>query len=285
MASEDELEDLVNVRPISPVQTNSHSILRDALEKEWDMDISMFEPENSLGPKIGNSEVVGKVKKMFTRALSEKNTKLMLEQTKVPEDCTFLATKRVNPEIWALADGKAHSADIRAQNATNRLTRGQVRILQAMESINTMATNVDEDGCRVMPTQDTFCAVLRDLRTASCLLGQAFIDLNNLRRYNFKHFISNEMKLVATEVSEELPGDLLFGEDLGKKVSQIQERSKVKEHLNALKPKYPSATGKPKSAAKDWSSFRNKKRSYYDEEASANAVSSRPSTSGVSSSH
>ena len=66
--------------------------------------MSMFEPENSLGPKTGNSEVVGKVKKMFTRALSEKNTKLMLEQTKVPEDCTFLATKRVNLEIWALAE-------------------------------------------------------------------------------------------------------------------------------------------------------------------------------------
>ena len=187
--------------------------------------------ERASGPMVQNSMLVEKAKLMFSTQLPAKSLADKLEKTKVPENCAFLVNKRVNKEIWALAPPDVRSRDVKLQNAYDRIARGETQVLRASDKIISVANNRDGKGERVMPTQEDLMEILDHLREATSFVGCAAMEINNLRRVSMKSYINPQMHSLAAEVNNEPDGDLLFGEDLDKRVVQIKEKHKAQEAL------------------------------------------------------
>lgn len=220
--------------------------------------------ERVSGPKVQVSELVEKAKTMFSTQLPAKSLADKLKTTKVPENCTFLVNKRVNKEIWALASPEVRSCDVKLQSVYDRVARSETEILRASDRLISVANKRDDNGERVMPSQEDLMAILGHLREATVFNGCAAMEINNLRRASMKKFINPQMHSLTSEVAAEPDGDLLFGTDLEKRIVEIRGQNKAQEALtkttlapkggvgNQTKRKKPEAdAGKPSQTQSD----------------------------------
>ena len=238
---DDKLDDLIIRRPAPTAPLVQQASIWEEVEQE-------YATEAATGPPIGIESVVGKAQLMFSKSMHPEFMKLKLENTKVPENCPFMLTKRINPEIWALASTEAHNIDIKAQKVTTRIARVQSRVLQATEDLIKLANKVDEKGYRQTPSEEEYLVVLNHLREATALGGSGFISINNLRRLNVKPFVNPKMKEIIEEVQEEKVEEWLFGDNLDKRIVQIRDKAKTDQEL--IKKNLALAKSPPKSGDK-----------------------------------
>ena len=141
----------------------------------------------------------------------EKKSKALHKKYNVPENCPNIIVPKCNGEIWKdnlISPYRINK--IRPQNIQNLSVKAAYAVAEAcVKILNKMGKmNQDQSKELVFPPIDGLT-----------FFGKAITDMNQFRRNNLKPRLPENLKLLAENVPSE--SQWLFGNDLGKRISQI----------------------------------------------------------------
>ena len=102
---------------------------------------------------------------------SKDSLKTIEEKYHRPENCEFLVTPRVNPEIWRAIHKLGHTQDLALQEVQKSLATGLIPIVQLADKCVKSKGNLDPVETRSM------------LADSISLIGHAMLSLSHRRRY------------------------------------------------------------------------------------------------------
>ena len=161
------------------------------------------------------------VSNVWTTCLSQQKLKDKKENFLRPDNIDSLVVKKCNEEIWSLNTGKIphiRSNDIKLQSARNTT----LPIFRLAHSLVSARENPVE--CKI----DTEKA-LQDCMDSLMLQAAAQSRLNNFRRDQFKAILPNDFRSLAADPND--GSKLLFGDNLDKRIQDINAQSKIKSFL------------------------------------------------------
>ena len=179
------------------------------------VDVEKLSP--SIHPAL--AEIVSKV---WTTCLSQQKLKDKKENFLRPDNIDSLVVKKCNEEIWSLNTGKMphiRSNDIELQSAQNTYIEATLPIIWLAHSLVSARENPVE--CKI----DTEKA-LQECMDALMLQAAAQLQLDNFRRDQFKAILPNDLHSLAADPND--GSKLLFGDNLDKRIQDINAQSKIK---------------------------------------------------------
>ena len=133
--------------------------------------------------------------------------------------------KKCNEEIWSLNTGKMphiRSNDIKLQSAQNTYFKATLPIIRLAHSLVSARENPVE--CKI----DTEKA-LQECMDSLMLQAAAQLQLDNFRRDQFKAILPNDLRSLAADPND--GSKLLYGDNLDKRIQDINAQSKIKSSL------------------------------------------------------
>ena len=182
------------------------------------VDVEKLSP--SVHPAL--AEIVFKV---WTTCLSQQKLKDKKENFLRPDNIDSLVVKKCNEEIWSLNTGKMphiRSNDIKLQRAQNTYIKATLPIIRLAHSLVSARENPVE--CKI----DTEKA-LQECMDALMLQAAAQSQLDNFRRDQFKAILPNDLRSLAADPID--GSKILFGDNLDKRIQDINAQSKIKSSL------------------------------------------------------
>lgn len=156
----------------------------------------------------------------------EKRTDL-LEKNPRPENCDYLSTPRVNPEIWRKISTTTRSKDIEFQKTQSSLLRAFGPVAYVLEKL----VEKDPKG-----ENEEISPLIESLMDTVVLLSMANDDMNEYRRNNIKPDLHTDYRSLC---SNQVPvTEMLFGDNIADQLKLIQEANKVGKKVD----KYQSST-------------------------------------------
>ncbi|KAK6167194.1 hypothetical protein SNE40_021286 [Patella caerulea] len=95
----------------------------------------LYSEELNTGPEI-NPDVAKIFSSLLEQKIPEEKISKTEESFKVPKNCSFLITPKVNTEIWTKVSPHVRSADIKLQKIQTRLTKGLIPITVVLDKMN-----------------------------------------------------------------------------------------------------------------------------------------------------
>ncbi|VDI16064.1 Hypothetical predicted protein [Mytilus galloprovincialis] len=142
---------------------------------------------------------------------------------KVPSNSKSLAPPKVNPEIWHLLNRQARSDDLSFQTIQRILGFGIVPVIRTAEALT-------------KPDAVKMVAKMRvNINNALSMLCAAFFEISYVRRMTLKNNMDQKYHQLCTrhlDVTE-----YLFGDDVSKKVKDINDAQKMKGVVNTATSK------------------------------------------------
>ena len=182
------------------------------------VDIEKLSP--SVHPAL--AEIVSKV---WTTCLSQQKLNDKKEKFLRPDNIDSLVVKKCNEEIWALNTGKMphiRSNDIKLQRAQNTYIKATLPIIRLAHGLVSARENPVE--CKIDPEK-----ALQECMDALMLQAAAQSQLDNFRRGQFKAILPNDLRSLAADPND--GSKLLFGDNLDKRIQDINAQSKIKSSL------------------------------------------------------
>ena len=177
------------------------------------------------------------------------------EKTLRPENLPFLKAKKVNEEIWSLNTGQmphVRSADVKLQKIQDIMSKALVPVLQITEELICLKDNPEH---KVDPSKGVNLCV-----DAMVLASQANTLMDNYRREQFRQVLPNNLRSLCQ--APKTVSEKLFGDDIDKRIQDIQSQSKLKDTLSDQKKGYSSNYNNrhsyPKQGSKNYHSFSKK---------------------------
>ncbi|CAC5414349.1 unnamed protein product [Mytilus coruscus] len=192
------------------VQDEDEGEVRANSEEEFSHAISkIFEDDDKFGDETHKS-IAALVNAVTTRksVITEK-----AKDYKVPSNSKSLAPPKVNPEIWHLLNCQARSDDLSFQTIQKILGFGIVPVMRTAEALT------KQDALRMV-------AKMRVDINALSMLCAAFIEISYVRRMTLKNNMDQKYHQFCArhlDVTE-----YLFGDDVSKKVKDINDAQKMK---------------------------------------------------------
>ena len=165
------------------------------------------------------------VSKVWTTCLSQQKLKDKKENFLRPDNIDSLVVTKCNEEIWSLNTGKMPhitSNDIKLQSAQNTYIKATSPIILLAHSLVSARENPVE--CKI----DTEKA-LQECMDALMLQAAAQSQLDNFRRDQLKAILPNDLRSLAADPND--GSKLLFGDNLDKRIQDINAQSKIKSSL------------------------------------------------------
>ena len=191
----------------------------DKIQEIWAEVNEEYEEEVDVGPEVMPA-LSSATKIMWLHKINEEKLKSKLE-VKLPANCTFLDTKRVNKTIWQKASPIVRSKDIGMQTLQKKIAKSQVYLLKVAEAIS----NASLQGTAIDHT-----SLLKNIQHAIGLSGAANQNINDMRRQALKYALPKKLQPLAKSAPES--DKLLFGDDLNKRVTDILASAKADEAFN-----------------------------------------------------
>ena len=198
------IPDQVNLaEDIEEICDTAQNNLLDGISKKFSVKQEVCKPVDDKLASIVNS--------LFLSNMEEEKIKELSKKYHIPENCPSVTAPRVNKEIWKgnLLSTHKHT-DIR---------------LRSIEKLNVMAAYSCIASCQIINgrmgkfKEDLTEEILSPLIDSLAFLGQSVNDMNQFRRDQIKPRLPAKMKELTNNVP---PGSkLLFGDDLNKRISQI----------------------------------------------------------------
>lgn len=142
---------------------------------------------------------------------------------KVPSNSKSLAPPKVNPEIWHLLNRQARSDDLSFQTIQRILGFGIVPVIRTAEALT------KPDAVK------TVAKMRVNINNALSMLCAAFFEISYVRRMTLKNNMDQKYHQLCTrhlDVTE-----YLFGDDVSKKVKDINDAQKMKGVVNTATSK------------------------------------------------
>ena len=218
---ENDVDELVNPSsvPASAEASTTEKFLEDI---ESILDSSEATGEN-LQPKL--AEIANK---RWGRKMAPDKLKELISKHLTPANCTEMIIPRVNPEIWAQMKAHKRRTDLRITNIQQSLQKASVAILQSGDSILKTPSGLADSVKKELVTHNI---------DAVALLGHAANELSLLRREQIKPTLKPEYYPIC---NTDIPNSqLLFGDDLAKRVRDAQDTSKLANKLSSTAKTQP----------------------------------------------
>ena len=181
----------------------SSEVLLDNISQEFSSKEQLGKPVSDKLSKIVNT--------LFLNDMEEEKFKTMNKKYRRPENCPAIVAPKVNSEIWN-----------ENLQASHRMTDINLRKIQLL---NVSAAYAVVEACEKVVSrlgkykQDLSKELLTPLVDSLAFIGKATKDTNQLRRDILKSRLPAKMKQLTKNVPAE--SELLFGDDLNKRISQI----------------------------------------------------------------
>ena len=198
----------------------------------WDKAVKPVKAPASHGPEV-SSHIASAVKTFWTEKYGEAVIQGIIDEAKVPENCSFLRVKKCNHPIFTNCASNVRTNDVSYQNVQYAHV--------AMTSLLIKATG---DLRKLKSKFPTAVAPISDLmKDCLVLAGDVNQSMNQLRRAQFKPCIPTRLKAICEDPNES--AEWLFGDNL-------EESLKVIKSANALKDEFAkkNESGKYKKQAK-----------------------------------
>ncbi|KAK6167823.1 hypothetical protein SNE40_021761 [Patella caerulea] len=187
---------------------------------------------DNLQQLYSRPEINPDVAKIFSSLLEQKIPEKKISKTeesfKVPKNCSFLITPKVNTEIWTKLCPHVRSADIKLQKIQTRLTKGLIPITVVLDKLN--ETRKSKENFKHDDLQD----IIRQLFDAFALLSSAHFELSMKRRDIIKPDLSPAVRGQLCSTSNKITSNL-FGDDLPQNIKEIHEVNRVGQKLQKTK--------------------------------------------------
>lgn len=209
-----QIEELMihNVITMEKTSNDENLVEDDATECLDDIE-QEYEGESDSGPAI--HEKFAKLLLTMSKGKMEVETlKMKLEKHKRPQNCEMLIVPRVNPEIWAVMDNVAKSADLKTQKLQKNILKATIAMVKA------------GDMC-VQSSSTEMKSTLRDITDAIGINLKTIHDLSMERRQKILSASNINQKYKKLASGEIEISDLLFGNDLKSVLSSIESSSKL----------------------------------------------------------
>ena len=186
---------------------------------------------------LASSEATGKnlqaklaeiANKRWGHKMAPDKLKELISKHLTPANCTEMIIPRVNPEIWAQMKAHKRRTDLRITNIQQSLQKASVAILQSGDTILQTPSGLPDSVKKELVTHNI---------DAVALLGHAANELSLLRRKQIKPTLKPEYYPIC---NTDIPNSqLLFGDDLAKRVRDAQDTSKLANKLSSTAKTQP----------------------------------------------
>lgn len=184
----------------------------DNLFDQDDFDIKEF------GPKVSDP-VATKMEKIIGVSLTKEQIQQLKTTVKVPENCKYFQTPKLNPEIWAALPNKTRLLDVKQQSVQQNFTFGISAFAQIADTIskvqNRLPAELKESGKEIAKL---------------CVGGANFMamglrDSSHRRRQIIRPNLSSQYGGICSFTTEH--STLLFGDNLSDKLKQSRTVSNI----------------------------------------------------------
>ncbi|KAJ8030263.1 hypothetical protein HOLleu_26626 [Holothuria leucospilota] len=175
-------------------------------------------PENTGEPI--SDQLASSIDYLLSSKLEEKHLTETMDKYLQPSNCNNLLVPKVNPLVWENVLSKTRSLDLKLQRCQKPLVTGLIAMVKSFEGND--PSEVQQD--------------------AVALLSNAVFELNNVRKELIKPDLHQRYSHLCKQ--SQLTTQWLFGDDLPKKVKEIDEEHKAVAVMKTPQTKYanPSPT-------------------------------------------
>jgi hypothetical protein len=161
---------------------------------------SMFSPDTDIGGTI-RADVAKSFNSALVDVLEDKKVQDAMAKHKIPENCPDLLVPRVNGRIWANIKPRTRSMDLKLQRVQKPLIKGLTAIAKLDQKLS------------------------EDVKEGLLLVAHANFELNCLRKDAIKPDLKPSYQHLCKPSNKTTT--LLFGDELGKQLKDIQEENKA----------------------------------------------------------
>ena len=161
----------------------------------WENQLEDYQEKQDFGPEI-SSTIAGPAKVFWQKNTSEERPTKTLESSKVPNNCKFLAVKKVNKEIWTCTSPDIRTRDFSLQKMQETHAFMTSTVMRAVYELGALKSKP------LLPIMDK-------LKDALKLAGKTSQQINSHRRDSFKPSIPPELRKLMESPEEE--SQWLFG--------------------------------------------------------------------------
>lgn len=206
-------------------------------------------PKEVSGPAIDES-LANNISFLMRNKQDDRSMSEFLDSIATPENCPGLSKITVNQQIWDRVPPSARSIDIKLSRVQMALTKGTACVAYMA---NALAGSFDESTSTIDSSKVN--DILDMSAKAFKCLGQANMELVVRRRECIKPHISASYSHLC---SPSLPvSDLLFGDDVTKKIKDITDDNRVHNHAV-----FGRQTGPPPRRGRRQPAFRSRGRPF-----------------------
>lgn len=157
-----------------------------------------YEEDEEAAPKV-SEKLANVVQAMAGQKMSEEKVKEKVEKHKRPENVEVHVPK-VNPEIWALMDHTAKSADLKAQRTQKKLLKATYALTKVCKGFVVKPSSENSDQLR--DTTDAMSLILRATHDLSMERCVKILSASNINK-KYRRLSSLDIQV----------SDYLFGDD------------------------------------------------------------------------
>ena len=100
----------------------------------WENQLEDYQEKQDFGPEI-SSTIAGAAKVFWQKNMSEETLTKTLESSKMPNNCKFLAVKKVNKEIWTCTSPDIMTRDLSLQKMQETHAFMTSTVMQAVHEL------------------------------------------------------------------------------------------------------------------------------------------------------
>ena len=210
----------------------------------WISSVDEYAHEVQYGPEV-SWPIAGATKMFWQKPIKPDSLKAKLEQTKIPANCLFLNSKRVNSSVCTGISVAQRTNDVGLQEIQKTHAASVSLILKAAsEFTNLLSKSIfSKDGIMIPLT------MLKDSLSLAEKMSQS---INQLRRKLIKPALPPEFSKLA-EKSEE-SSEWLFGNSISESVENLEKKNMLKSLLkdkkDSGKRKYSEESSNSRSSSK-----------------------------------
>ena len=185
----------------------------------------IFEDDEKFGEDTNKS-----IAKLINTVASRKSLiDKEVKDYKIPGNCKVLFPPKVNPEIWFFLSRQGRGDDLLFQTIQKILSFGIVPVIRTAEILS------KNDASKMIPKMRSI------INSALSVLCAAYFEVSFVRRMMLKPNIDQKYHQLCTRNLEVT--DFLFGDDVSKKVKDINDAQKMKGLVSASSKNWRPAGG------------------------------------------
>ena len=198
-------------------------------QNEWEAEVEQYQDKTEFGPEI-SSGVAGAHKIFWHRNPPTEVKKELLSHSKIPSNCSYMKTKRINKVVWKIGSGDMRTRDNEMQRLQDLHAATTATIMNATSQFVTMKYQLsrlaaDYPDAQIPDVEEH----LRSLKNALKLSGMVNQKANAIRREGFRASITQDLKEVIGEPDEQSLE--LFGDNLRSRIDDIKDSALIVREL------------------------------------------------------